>query len=373
MKIAILGSGNGGCTAAADWALLGHEVYLWDFEQFKDNINGINTNGGIQVQGAIKGFAKLAYAGHDLQKTLKQADFIQVIGPAYATDAFGKACRPYLEKGQIVCVSPSSGAGAIKFKNALGVNIEDDSFIISEISTLPYATRVMAPGKVEVFLKLTGGVYLSAIPAKDTEKVYHIFKLAYPHASMANSLFMTMLQTGNTIIHPSVTLLNAGRIESTKGDFYFYEDGATPATGRLIEALDNEKLALSDVLEAGIIRDTKIKLDQGYNAEESYETGYRTAPGFKGIKAQSNLDTRYMNEDVGYGLVFMSDLGRRFGVPTPVTDAMILIASIIMKRDYKKEAALTLSSLGLGDYSLEQLKALFNRPSTSPIKATVRG
>jgi opine dehydrogenase len=373
MKIAILGSGNGGCTAAADWALLGHEVYLWDFEQFKDNIDGINTNGGILAEGAFSGFAKLAYAGHDLEKTLDGADLILVIGPAYATDAFGKACKPYLKEGQIVCVSPSSGAGAIKFKNALGVNIEDESFIISEISTLPYACRVMAPGKVQVFLKLAGGVYLAALPAKYTEKVYEIFKVAYPHASMANSLFMTMLQTGNTIIHPSVTLLNAGRIESTKGDFYFYEDGATPATGRLMEALDNEKLALSEALEAGIIRDTKIKLEQGYNAEDSYETGYRTAPGFKGIKAQSHLDTRYMNEDVGYGLVFISDLGKRSGVPTPVTDSMILLCSIIMKRDYKKEAALTLSSLGLGNYSVEQLKQLFNRPSASPAKAGMRG
>jgi opine dehydrogenase len=177
---------------------------------------------------------------------------------------------------------------------------------------------------------------------------------------MAKSVLMTMLQTGNTIIHPSVTLLNAGRIESTKGDFFFYEDGATPAAGRLMEALDNEKLAISEKLDAGLIRDTKIKIDQAYNAIEDYETGYRTAPGFKGIRAQSNLNTRYMNEDVGYGLVFMSELGKQIGVPTPVMDAVILICSIVMKRDYRAEGALTPATLGIEKYSVPEIKRIFN-------------
>ena len=361
MKIAVMGSGNGGCTAAADMALLGHEVTIWDFEQFPAQIEAIAAAGGIKATGAIEGFAELAYAGFDLQRAVEGADVIMTVGPAYSIRNFAEAVKPYLKKGQLVCVCPSSCGGAINFKNALGVPLDDEDFVVGETSTLPYATRIDAPGEVNVFHKLTGGLYFAAVPGRRASEAFSLFNQMYPHSEMGKSLLMTMLQTGNTIIHPSVTLLNAGRIESTGGDFYFYEDGATPAAGKLMHALDDEKLAISDALDIGIVRDIECKLAQGYNAEESYETGYRTAPGFKGIKAQSNLNTRYMNEDVGYGLVFISELGRQIGVPTPVTDAVILIASTVMERDYRKEGALTPASLGIDRMSIAEMREMFEQ------------
>lgn len=34
----------------------------------------------------------------------------------------------------------------------------------------------------------------------------------------------------------------------TQGDFYFYEEGFTPAVGRLLEAIDRERIALENAL-----------------------------------------------------------------------------------------------------------------------------
>ncbi len=71
------------------------------------------------------------------------------------------------------------------------------------------------------------------------------------------------------------------------------------------------------------------------------------------------MDDRYFNEDVGYGLVFMSELGKQIGVATPpVIDSIICLSSLIMERDYRKEKARTLESMGLGQYSLEELKQI---------------
>ena len=56
---------------------------------------------------------------------------------------------------------------------------------------------------------------------------------------------------------------------------------------------------------------------QGYMLENNYGSGYRKAPGFLGIGAQPQLDHRYLNEDVGWGLVFMSRLARQVGIETP--------------------------------------------------------
>ena len=83
--------------------------------------------------------------------------------------------------------------------------------------------------------------------------------------------------------------------------------------------------------------------------EENYSTGYSAAPGFRGIRAQSKLDNRYLTEDVGFGMVFLSDLGRQIGVPTPVMDAIIEIASVVMARDFRGEARRTMAGAGLSD------------------------
>ena len=73
------------------------------------------------------------------------------------------------------------------------------------------------------------------------------------------------------------------------------------------------------------------------------------------------MDHRYINEDVGYGCVFISELGKQIGIETPVTDAVILIASKVMKRDYRAEGALTPKTLGIDGYSIDKIKEVFNK------------
>lgn len=92
--------------------------------------------------------------------------------------------------------------------------------------------------------------------------------------------------------------------------------------------------------------------------QADYTTGYSTAPGFRGIGAQSQLDHRYLTEDVGYSLVFLTDLARRIGVATPTMDALITVASVVLARDFRAEGKRTMTSLGLDDTSLSELAAL---------------
>lgn len=355
MKVTVFGSGNGGCAAAFDFALHGHEVSLVDFPEFSSNINAINEKGGIKAEGVLEGFAHLAYAGFDLQKPIEEADLILVVGPAYSTEAIANACKPYLRDGQKILVSPSSCGGSIVFKRALGMDLQDDRIWVAETSTLPYAVRVLSPGEIHVYLKLKGGYYLAALPSRLSNDFYDVIKDVYPEVVIGENVLQTSLQNANPVIHPAVTLLNSSLIERTKGDFYFYEDGVTQASGRLIEALDNEKQALGKALGLNILLDPVIGCRQGYMVEENYTTGYSKAPGFLGIKAQSSLDNRYITEDVGYGLVFLTDLGRFLGIETPAMDSVLNIASIIMATDYKKEAARTLASLGFKDLTKEEL------------------
>ena len=166
----------------------------------------------------------------------------------------------------------------------------------------------------------------------------------------------TTLLNANPVIHPAITLLNAARIEQTGGAFMYYEEGATPAAGRLLRAVDNERIQLGAALGVRLLPDPELGCHQGYMTEPDYETGYARAPGFRGIRAPSSLDTRYFHEDVGYGLVFLQSLGRRLGVPTPAADSLIRLISILMDRDYAGAAPRTVESLGLVGRTAAELR-----------------
>jgi len=358
MQITVLGAGAGGTAVAFDCAAHGHDVRVFDFEQFPENIAAIAEQGGINSEGDISGFGAIAYAGHDIDEALQGAELIYVVGPAYSTAPFGEAVAGKLVAGQTVIVSPSSCGGALAFKRAAGLAVNDDSIRVAETSTLHYAVRLTEPARVHVFLKLKAGNLLAALPGKHTGDILKLISDVYPSMEPAESVLQTSLQNANPIIHPAVTLSNAARIELTGGDFLFYEEGVSDSVGRLIEALDKERIAIGNELGVTILPDPEIGMRQGYMLEANYGSGYRKAPGFLGIGAQPQLDHRYLNEDVGYGLVFMSKLGQQIGVATSGIDAVISVASIVMARDYRAEALRTPESLGIADYSAQELATL---------------
>jgi opine dehydrogenase len=358
MKIAVLGSGNGGCAVAFDCAAHGHQVRLFDFEKFPANISAVQKTGGIACEGELEGFQPMADAGHEIEKALDGADIIYAVGPAYSTRPFAEACKPHLKKGQIVIVCPSSCGGSIEFKVGAGLDLADEGIVVAETSTLPYAVRLLEPGKIRIFNKLKGGLFLAALPAKNTHAVLEQVRDVFPAMRAAKNILQTSLQNGNPVIHPPITLMNVGLIERTGGDFEFYHEGVTPAVGRLIEAVDNERIAIGKKLGVAVIPDPELGVMQGYMTEATYDSGFVTSPGFAGVKAQPSLDYRYFNEDVGYGLVFLQKLGEQVGVSTPVMSAVITLASLLMKRDYLGEAKRTMESLGLSGYSAEELDTL---------------
>ena len=358
MKIAVLGAGAGGTAMAFDCAAHGHEVRLFDFEQFPQNIEKIAEQKGIHAEGDISGFAEISSAGHDVDQALDGAELIYIVGPAYSTEPFGRAVAGKLRAGQTVIVSPSSCGGALAFKAAAGLAVDDDLVRVAETSTLHYAVRLTEPGHIRVFLKLKAGNLLAALPSEHTDAILELVSDVYPGMEPAANVLQTSLQNANPIIHPAVTLSNAARIEMTGGDFLFYEEGVSDSVGRLIEALDNERIAIGEKLGLSILPDPVMGMRQGYMLADNYGEGYRKAPGFLGIGAQPQLDHRYLHEDVGYGLVFMTELARQLEVETPGMESVINVAAIVMDRDYRGEALRTPATLGIAGRSADELGTL---------------
>ena len=80
--------------------------------------------------------------------------------------------------------------------------------------------------------------------------------------------------------------------------------------------------------------------------DEQWETGYRTGP--------FSIQDRYVTEDVPVGCHIYHELGKKYGVETPVIDSMITLGSVMTGKDFYKNG-LTLDDLGIGHLDKDQL------------------
>jgi opine dehydrogenase len=238
------------------------------------------------------------------------AEVVFVVGPAFATEVFGRTLASHLRAGMTAVICPGSCGGALAFRTAAGLALHDSSVIVGETSTLPYVARADGEGNVHVFHRFDAGLFAAAVPRSGTAQLLAVLRQVYPSISEAATVLQTSLQNGNPVIHPAVTLMNAVLLERTGGDFRFYEEGVTASVGRVMEAVDNERLAIAVALGVTIRSEPDLGVEQRYMTESNYTTGYSRAPGFLGINAPATLDSRYLTEDVGYSLVFFTDLAR---------------------------------------------------------------
>ena len=161
----------------------------------------------------------------------------------------------------------------------------------------------------------------------------------------------TGLANINAIFHPPGMIMNAGWIEHTTGGFLFYAEGMTESVGNVVSAVDLERLAVAKALGVPATPFLDIFHAAGLTTAPARDSGSvaqacrESAPN-RTIKSPPSLNHRYINEDVGFGLVAMSALGRIAGVPTPVIDAQVTLTAAATGVDFWR-TGLTQDRLGL--------------------------
>ena len=195
-------------------------------------------------------------------------------------------------------------------------------------------------------------------PARN-EQVLEAIRTAYPQFIDGVNVLHTGLNNMGAIFHPALTLLNAGWIEHTHGDYQFYIDGVTPSVARVLEVLDRERVTVASSL--GIRARTALEwLKMAYDTTgEDLHEAIHNQPGYYGIKAPTTLNHRYIFEDVPMSLVPIASLGERFGVSVRGMDSIIRLACIVHRTDYWRRGR-TVNKLGIGDVSVDELMRYVN-------------
>lgn len=353
-RVAVLGAGHGGQAMAGHLGLMGCEVTLCNRSQ--DRIGPIQIAGSIELTGQVEGVGKLALVTTDIELAIKDAELIMVVVPANGHAPLAEAVAPYLADGQIVVLHPGRTGGALEFFNTIRSNGCVADVIISEASTLIYACRMLNPAKVHIF-GIKNIIPVAAIPSYRTPEVITKLNSVYPQFVPGDNVLKTSLDNIGAIFHPALTILNAGRIESTHGEFEFYMDGATPAVARVLETLDKERVAVAAALGIRAMS-AREWLYVAYDAPgRTLFEAMQANVGYKGITAPPTTLMRYITEDVPMSLVPIASIGDHLGVPTPMIDSMIHLASVIHETDYWGEGR-TVETMGLSGLSVKQIRQL---------------
>jgi len=355
-RVAVLGAGNGGHAFCAHLSMEGLEVRLYEAPQFKRNIVPIQERGGIEAFGDRCGFAKIDTVSTSMEEVVKGADVIVIPVPAFAQDHMVHGCLPYLEEGQIILFSPDNG-GTIRFYNQLKEKGMEGKVTLAGMACLLYLCKLIGPAQIDI-AGVKHEMQVSTMPAKNVGEVVDSLKTMYKGYKPEKNALATTLSNFNHQLHTGPMVLNAGRVESSI-DFKFYCEGHTKSITHVVKSVDQEKLKVGKSL--GIDLPTIEEL-----FEEYYKGRYREETGelneivttnliYRGTIAPSELMSRFITEDVPYGLVLISSIGQRFNVPTPTIDAIIHLASVLNRTDYRKEG-MTLEKLGLGGMSREEIE-----------------
>ncbi len=353
MKITIIGAGNAGLTHAAMIAKQGHAVTIVKTTHLMhdDSFNVLGRTRQIEYEKQDdKGVVRIEAATRDLPDAVSQADVILVLTQSVAHEKLSELVSPHLRSGQILLVTPGY-AGSFYFST----KCKGKGVVFAEGESVPFDSRIIAPGKVNIcFENIRNPV--GVFPSVKTDETLTRLKEILPRFTARQNVLESAFHNPNLIVHTLGAIMSVARIEHSKGEFWMYREAFTPTIWNMIEDLDSEKKAILAYFELPT---------QSFAESFQYRTykdlsvdpkqALRHYAEFGSPKGPGDAQTRYITEDVPMGLCFMSSIGKKAEIPTPVCDALIAIASSMHQKDYYAEGR-TLDQLGIGRYSVGELK-----------------
>ena len=360
LRVAVCGGGRGGTALAADLTFMGCQVNLFELPRFKSSVEPILQRGGIELTGDTQsgktGLARLNMVTTDAAEAIKGVTLILLPVPAFGHKAFFEAIAPHLEAGQSILVNTCYWA-CLRFAPMLKKMGIFDHITLAEAMILPYASNVIGPAQTYIHRTKQQFIALSAFPATKTDQILGLVRTVYPQHQKVPNVLWTNLWNLNTPIHAPFTIPIAGMLfdrftDGRQGGAKFYGEATTPGA-RLVAAYDRERLAIGKAL--GVELQTEEEMMErlyGYKGKDLADAMRKSehADMFTDVVFHHGL----LEEDLRYCYVSMAQLGEQLGIPTPVTNSILTVMSIMVGIDYRKGAT-TLKDLGMEGMNKDQI------------------
>jgi len=331
-KIAVISSGNGGQSMAAYFTYLGYKVALYAREA--ERVDMFPDNHFV-MSGAVEAEVDVDLISADMGRVVKNAFLIMVTTPAQYHPIVARAMAPHLVDGQAVVLNPGRTFGTLAFSKVLSECGCKADIMLGETDTFVFTCRCPELRKPQIY-KIKDSVRLAAHDKSYEERLLGVLHEIFDMFSLAESVLHTGFSNIGMIFHPMPILMNITRVEA-KEDFKFYMQGISPLVASILEKMDVERVMVANAY--GV----RVSTARQWLAEAYGSRGYslyeqiQNTDAYKTVLAPTDIDTRYIFEDILTGCVPTSCAGRVAGVNTDVIDTLIKWASIIYGRDFRAE------------------------------------
>jgi len=331
MKVAVLGAGAIGLGTAAALLARGHAVALW-------SPGGASTaflreGRPLVAEGAVAGSFQPRLA-ESAAAAVAGADAVLIAVPANGHRRVIDAVVPHLAAGQAVIISSHYSLSALYLSQSLAAR--GIACPIVAWATTVTTGRRTAPGSVAV-ATVRKEVDLAALPSHDSAAALALCTMLFGERfRVRDDVLAIALSNLNPPSHMANALCNLTRIE--KGERWANYDCITESVGRLIEALDRERLAVAaqfGLAVRSVHEHMHLSFDvpRGSVAAMARELHARRG----GPPGPTTLEHRYVTEDVPFGLMPLIAIARAAGVPVPLHEAGVALFSALYGRDFAAE------------------------------------
>ena len=245
--IAVLGASHSGFGLAAELALRGISVRLYELPEFADAFAPVTARGGIELTGVRgAGFAPVPTT-LDPAEALRNVSLIFCTVPAYGHERMVGSVLPFLKDGDLLAMTGGAPFSALAAAaNSARRKKEALPSPKPPTSSLPAPRPALPP----CGLRGPSAIYPwpRCHPAWQVSRSTRLQAIYPEHVAAANVL-ETSLSNVNLSLHPAMLLCNAGRIETFGGGWPYFVEGLTPSVARLVETLDAERLAITDCFD----------------------------------------------------------------------------------------------------------------------------
>lgn len=270
-----------------------------------------------------------------------RSSLIVLVVPAFAHGPILSSLAPYLTEAHLVAALPARSGLEFEVKN-LGRPCTLVGF-----QTLPWACRVADYGRGVTVYGTKRWVGMACLPASRTGKAVQAFGplLGVEIRPLGSMLALSLANPGQ-LIHPGIMYGAFGK----RLDEVFPSEEAVPlfylsvdeATAELLSGMSEEVMRLKERVEelsdlelSGVIPLEEWLLHSYGEAIEdasSLVQMFRTNRAYQGLRVpvvrtdggfRIDLHTRYLVEDVPFGLAVTKGISQLFGVATPLIDEVL--------------------------------------------------
>ncbi|RUW81902.1 NAD/NADP octopine/nopaline dehydrogenase family protein [Mesorhizobium sp. M1E.F.Ca.ET.063.01.1.1] len=331
MRVSILGAGAIAYGLAAYLAGSGHSPMLWS--PSGQRTKALAAGELLKATGDIETTVPVRIA-RDCKDAIVNADVVVIALPAYGHKVVMDAAVPHLVDGTPVIISSHCSFAALYLSKRLAERKVRLPIVVWGTTLL--SGRQQGPTEVLV-TTIRQKLDVATLPFSYQDQGHELCTTLFGDRFVKrDGMLAIALSNLNPQNHLGIALLNLTRME--KAEQWSQGGNVTPAVGRLIEALDAERLAIA--AHFGIaVRTVKEHFSLSFHvpigtvSEMNQEMDRQGRGGF----GPTTIESRYILEDVPFGLLPTALLGKTTGNPAVLHESGISILSAAYGRDLKAD------------------------------------